>query len=140
MVAFTTFGGDMVAVFNGRTSLQAGGSKAGTELQMTVNDLDFLRAEVPGINRMSPEENKQNSLIAYGTRNGNYTVRGTYSVYQRIRNIQVSEGAFYGDQEDFSHTRVAVLGYDVRRSCFRDRPRLEKLFAWMASPSRSSVS
>jgi len=118
MVAFTTFGGDMVAVFNGRTSLQAGGSKAGTQIKMTVNDLDFLRAEVPGINRMSPEENKQNSLIAYGTRNGNYTVRGTYSVYQRIRNIEVSEGAFYGDQEDFSHTRVAVLGYDVKKKLF----------------------
>ena len=118
MVAFSTFGGDMVAVFNGRTSLQAGGSKAGTEIKMTVNDLDYLRAEVPGINRMSPEENKQNSLIAYGTRNGNYTVRGTYSLYQRIRNIEVSEGAFYGDQEDFSHTRVAVLGYDVKKKLF----------------------
>ncbi len=118
MVAFSTFGGDMVAVFNGRTSLQAGGSKAGTEIKMTVNDLDFLRAEVPAINRMSPEENKQNSLIAYGTRNGSYTVRGTYSIYQRIRNIEVSEGAFYGDREDFSHTRVAVLGYDVKKKLF----------------------
>ena len=118
MVAFSTFGGDMVAVFNGRTSLQAGGSKAGTEIKMTVNDLDYLRAEVPAINRMSPEENKQHSLIAYGTRNGSYTVRGTYSLYQRIRNIEVSEGAFYGDQEDFSHSRVAVLGYDVKKKLF----------------------
>jgi putative ABC transport system permease protein len=118
MVAFSTFGGNMVAVFNGRTSLQAGGSKAGTEIKMTVNDLDYLRAEVPAINRMSPEESKQNSLIAYGTRSGNYTVRGTYSLYQRIRNIEVSEGAFYGDQEDFSHSRVAVLGYDVKKKLF----------------------
>jgi len=85
---------------------------------MTVNDLDYLRAEVPSIQRMSPEENKQNSLIAYGTRSGNYTVRGTYSNYQRIRNIEVAEGTFYGDQEDFSHTRVAVLGYDVKKKLF----------------------
>ncbi|HKS73858.1 MAG TPA: ABC transporter permease [Terriglobales bacterium] len=118
MVAFSTFGGDLIAIFNGRTSLQAGGSKAGTEIKMTVNDLDYLRAEVPSIQRMSPEENKQNSLIAYGTRSGNYTVRGTYSNYQRIRNVEVAEGAFYGDQEDFSHTRVAVLGYDVKKKLF----------------------
>jgi putative ABC transport system permease protein len=118
MVAFRTFGANMVAVYNGRTSLQAGGSKAGTEIKMTVNDLDFLRAEVPAINRMSPEENKQNSLIAYGTRNGSYTVRGTYSLYQRIRNIEVAEGSFYGDQEDFAHTRVAILGYDVKKKLF----------------------
>jgi hypothetical protein len=41
---------------------------------MTVNDLEYLRAEVPGIKRMSPEENKQ-SLVAYGTRSVNYKVR-----------------------------------------------------------------
>jgi putative ABC transport system permease protein len=117
MVAFSTFGGDMVAVFNGRTSLQAGGSKAGTEIKMTVNDLDYLRAEVPGINRMSPEENKP-SLVAYGARSASYTVRGTYSMYQRIRNIEVAEGSFYGDQEDFAHTRVAVLGHDVKKKLF----------------------
>jgi len=117
MVAFRTFGGNMVAVFNGRTSLQAGGSKAGTEIKMTVNDLDYLRAEVPAISRMSPEENKQ-SLIAYGARSGNYNVRGTYAVYQRIRNVEVAEGSFFGDQEDFAHTRVAVLGHDVKKKLF----------------------
>ncbi len=117
MVAFRTFGGNMVAVFNGRTSLQAGGSKAGTEVKMTVNDLDYLRAEVPAIQRMSPEENKQ-SLVAYGARSTNYTVRGTYSSYQRIRNVEVAEGSFFGDQEDFTHTRVAVLGYDVKKKLF----------------------
>ncbi|HKD02528.1 MAG TPA: ABC transporter permease [Terriglobales bacterium] len=117
MVAFRTFGGNLVAIFNGRTSLQAGGSKAGTEIKMTVNDLDYLRAEVPAISRMSPEENKQ-SLIAYGARSGNYNVRGTYAVYQRIRNVEVAEGSFFGDQEDFAHTRVAVLGHDVKKKLF----------------------
>ena len=117
MVAFSTFGGNLVAVFNGRTSLQAGGSKAGTEIKMTVNDLDYLRAEVPAISRMSPEENKQ-SLIAYGSRSANYNVRGTYAIYQRIRNVEVAEGSFFGDQEDFAHTRVAVLGYDVKKKLF----------------------
>jgi putative ABC transport system permease protein len=117
MVAFSTFGADMVAVFNGRTSLQAGGSKAGTEIKMTVNDLDYLRAEVPGINRMSPEEKKQ-SLIAYGARSANYTICGTYSMYQRIRNVEVAEGSFFGDQEDFAHSRVAVLGHDVKKKLF----------------------
>jgi putative ABC transport system permease protein len=67
---------------------------------------------------MSPEENKQNSLIAFGTRSANYTVRGTYSSYQRIRNIEVAEGSFFGDQEDFAHSRVAVLGYDVKKKLF----------------------
>ncbi len=33
MIAFRSFGGNMVAIFPGRTSIQAGGSKAGTQIR-----------------------------------------------------------------------------------------------------------
>lgn len=117
MVAFRTFGGNLIALFPGRTSLQAGGSKAGTQIRLSVEDLDYLSAEVPQITRISPEANKQ-SVIAYDTRSGAYTVRGTYSNYQKIRNVEVAEGSFFGEQEDFTHSRVAVLGYDVKKKLF----------------------
>src|SRR5436853_6417443 len=52
MVAFRTFGGNLIAVFPGRTSLQVGGSKAGTQIKLTRDDLDYLTAEVPMIKRM----------------------------------------------------------------------------------------
>jgi len=117
MVAFRTFGGNLIAIFPGRTSLQAGGSKAGTQIRLTTEDLDYLRAEVPLIKRMSPEVNKQ-SVIAYGTRSASFNVRGTYSSYQKIRNVDVAEGSFFGEQEDFSHSRVALLGYDVKKKLF----------------------
>lgn len=117
MIAFRTFGGNLIAIFPGRTSLQAGGSKAGTQIRLTTDDLEYLRNEVPMIKRISPEVNKQ-SLIAYGTRSGNYTVRGTYANYQKIRNVEVAEGSFFGEQEDYAHTRVAILGYDVKKKLF----------------------
>jgi putative ABC transport system permease protein len=117
MIAFRTFGGNLVAIFPGRTSLQAGGSKAGVQIRLTTNDLEYLSAEVPMIKRMSPEANKQ-SLVAYGTRSSNYNVRGTYASYHYIRSVDVAEGSFFGDQEDFTHSRVAVLGYDVKKKLF----------------------
>ena len=117
MVAFRTFGGNLVALFPGRTSLQAGGSKAGTQIRLSMEDLDYLRAEVPQLTRISPEVNKQ-SVTAYDTRSAAYTVRGTYSSYQKIRNVEVAEGSFFGEQEDFTHSRVAVLGYDVKKKLF----------------------
>ena len=55
MIAFETFGGNFIAIFPGRTSLQAGGTKAGVEVKLSVQDLDFLRAEVPFIKRLSPK-------------------------------------------------------------------------------------
>src|ERR1700722_13396205 len=65
MSAFRSFGTNLVFVFPGRTSLQAGGTKAGSEVKLTINDLDYLQAEVPLLKRISPEAFKQ-SNVAYG--------------------------------------------------------------------------
>jgi putative ABC transport system permease protein len=117
MVAFETFGGSQIAVFPGRTSQQAGGTKAGTEIKLTRDDLEYLRNEVPTLKRISPEAGKQ-SVIAYGTRSQNYGVVGVYACYERIRHINIAEGSFFTELEDFAHNRVAVLGHDVKKKLF----------------------
>jgi len=116
-IAFQQFGGQQITVWPGRSEMQAGGTKAGTPTQLTRDDLDYLRNEVPLLTRMSPEVYKQ-SLMAYGTRSGNYGVSGVYAVFARIRSMDLTEGSFFGDQEDFSHNRVAVLGSDVKKHLF----------------------
>src|SRR5437870_13576790 len=45
--AFRSFGTNLVFIFPGRTELQAGGTNAGTQVRLTVNDIDSIRAEVP---------------------------------------------------------------------------------------------
>jgi len=117
MAAFTTFGGYQIAVFPGRTSLQAGGTKAGTQVRLTMQDLEWLRAEVPFLKRSSPEVDKQ-GLVAWETRSSTYTIRGTYASYQNIRSVDVGEGSFFDDQQDFAHMRVAVIGSDVKKKLF----------------------
>jgi putative ABC transport system permease protein len=117
MIAFRTFGGNLVGVFPGHTSLQAGGTKAGVQIRLTREDIEYLRAECPTLTRISPEVDKQ-SLVSYGTRSGNYGVHGAYSSYEKIRALDVGEGTFYGEQEDFTHTRVAVIGSTVKKKLF----------------------
>lgn len=117
MAAFTTFGGYQIAVFPGRTSLQAGGTKAGSEVRLTMRDLEWLRAEVPFLKRSSPEANKQ-GLVAWETRSSTYNIRGTYAGYQKIRSVDVDQGSFFDDQQDFAHMRVAVIGSDVKKKLF----------------------
>jgi putative ABC transport system permease protein len=117
MIAFRSFGGNMIGIFPGRTSLEAGGSKAGTQIRLTIQDVDYLRGEVPAITRISPEVDKQ-SLVTYGTRSSNYGIRGTYANYQKIRDMELADGAFFGESENFTHSRVAVLGADVKKKLF----------------------
>jgi len=115
--AFRSFGTNLVFIFPGRTELQAGGTKAGAEVKLTVNDLDYIRDEVPLLKRVSPEVAKQ-SLVAFGTRSATYGVSGVYAAYGRMRRLDAAEGSFFSEGDDFTHTRVAVIGSDVRKKLF----------------------
>jgi putative ABC transport system permease protein len=116
-VAFRSFGTNLVFAFPGRTSLQAGGTKAGSEIRLTVNDLDFIRAEVPLLKRLSPEVFKQ-CTVSWGTRSASYGVSGVYAVYPRMRRMEFAEGSPFGDAEDFTHSRVAFIGADAKKKLF----------------------
>jgi putative ABC transport system permease protein len=116
-VAFRSWGTNLVFIFPGRTSLQAGGTKAGSEVKLTVNDLDYLQAEVPLLKRVSPEAFKQ-STVAYGTRSGNYGISGVYPYYQHMRRMDVEEGTFFTELDENTHSHVAILGADVKKKLF----------------------
>lgn len=123
--AFRSFGTNLVFIFPGRTELQAGGTKAGTQIRLTVNDLDYIRTEVPLLKRVSPEAFKQ-CTVAYGTRSANYGVSGVYASYGRMRKMDVAEGTFFSEADDFTHTRVAVIGSDARKKLFSGQNALDE--------------
>jgi putative ABC transport system permease protein len=115
--AFRSFGTNLVFIFPGRTELQAGGTKAGTQVRLTVNDLDYIHAEVPLLKHVSPEVAKQ-CLVAFGTRSATYGVSGVYSAYGRMRRMDITDGSFFSEADDFTHTRVAVIGADAKKKLF----------------------
>jgi putative ABC transport system permease protein len=116
-VAFRSFGTNLVFLFPGRTSLQAGGTKAGSEVKLTTNDVDYIRAEVPLLERLSPEAFKQ-STVAFGIRSANYGVSGVYANYPRMRRMEFAEGTAFSETDDFTHAHVAFVGADVKKKLF----------------------
>jgi putative ABC transport system permease protein len=116
-VAFRSFGTNLIFIFPGRTSMQAGGTKAGNQIRLTINDLDYLQGEVPLLKRMSPLANKQ-STVAYGIRGGSYGVTGVYPFYSRMRRMDIESGTFFTDLDENTHSRVTVLGSDVKKKLF----------------------
>src|SRR6202166_2434214 len=116
-VAFRSWGTNLVFIFPGRTSLQAGGTKAGSQIKLTINDLDYLQAEVPLLKRISPEASKQ-STVAYATRSGNYAISGVFPYYSHMRRIDVEDGTFFTDLDENTHSHVAILGADVKKKLF----------------------
>jgi putative ABC transport system permease protein len=115
--AFRSFGTSLVFVFPGRTEMQAGGTKAGTEVRLTIEDVDHIRNEVPLLKRLSPEVFKQ-SVIAYGTRSASYGVSGVYWNYPRMRRMEFAEGSPFSEADDYTHSRVAFIGADAKKKLF----------------------
>src|ERR1700761_2875461 len=55
---FSQFGTNMMGVFPGTTSEQAGGKKAGVAVKFQLSDVDLIQNAVPGILHISPDVSK----------------------------------------------------------------------------------
>jgi putative ABC transport system permease protein len=117
---FSSWGTDVIGVFPGRTSLQAGGSKAGSEIRLKIADVDYVRNEVPMVKGVTPIFNKQNGIpIQHDTRTfSNLFLNGVYPVFQRIRSFDVAVGRGLSDQDQQERARVAVIGDEAKRRLF----------------------
>ena len=56
---FSSWGTDVIGAFPGRTSLQSGGAKAGSEVRLKLADVDYIRNEVPMVKGVTPIFDKQ---------------------------------------------------------------------------------
>ncbi len=117
---FSSWGTDVIGVFPGRTSLQAGGSKAGSEVKLKLADIDYVRNEVPMIKGVSPIFDKGNGVtIQHDTRTyTNLFFTGVYPVYDRIRGFEVASGRGMSEVDLAEHDRIAVLGDEAKRRLF----------------------
>jgi putative ABC transport system permease protein len=117
---FSSWGTDVIGAFPGRTSLQAGGAKAGSEVRLQIADVDYVHNEVPMVKGVTPIFDKQNGVtIQHDTRTfTNLFFTGVYPVYQRIRSFDVATGRGLSEQDLVEHARVAVIGDEARRRLF----------------------
>src|SRR5499427_8927213 len=116
---FSSFGTDVIGVFPGRTSLQAGGAKAGTEVRLKLADVDYVRNEVPMIKGVTPIFDRQGATIQHDTRTyTNLFLTGVFPVYERIRGFNVATGRGLNEEDMVQRARVAVIGDETKRRLF----------------------
>ena len=116
---FSSWGTDVIGAFPGRTSLQAGGAKAGAEVRLKLADVDYIRNEVPMAKGVTPIFDKQGVTIHHDTRTfTNLFLTGVFPVYERIRGFQVATGRGLSEQDQVEHARVAVIGDEAKRRLF----------------------
>ena len=114
---FAQFGTNMIGVFPGRTSEQAGGSKAGVKVRFQQDDVERIQETVPGIVHVSPVLWKQipvqNDLHTF-----TWEVDGITPELQDIMNMQIDEGRFISAADIQQRAHVAVIGSEAKTKLF----------------------
>jgi putative ABC transport system permease protein len=117
---FANFGTKLMIVVPGRTSMQAGGQKAGAPIRFTLDDVDTLATNLPQITHITPEVDKQCN-IQFDTRTFTFDVTGNYSNVDSVRALKLGQGRFYNMEDEVQHARVAVIGSEAKAKLFSGR-------------------
>jgi len=115
------FGRDLMIVFAGRTSLQAGGARAGRQVEYLDSDIAVVQADSPDCEWVLPELETSRARIHSNYNAGAQTVTGSYPPFQDIRSLSVAEGRFYNWSDLKESRRVAFLGTEVKKQLFGAR-------------------
>ena len=109
-----------MAVVGGRTSMQAGGNKAGAYVRLTNDDIDRLLTNVPQVIRITPESFYEGP-VSYEGRSYTWQVSGGNPALQEIENLQLDVGHFYTAEDMQMRSRVCVLGSESKEKLFSGR-------------------
>ena len=124
-----TFGKDVMIVFAGRTSMQAGGSRAGRMVRWLEDDYQSVAAESPSCKYVMPElgnDAQVRSLFNSGT----IPVVGALPPFSEIRSVTPAQGRFYNDEDNQNARNVAFLGSDTKKQLFAERDAMGQTI-WM---------
>ncbi len=117
--AFMAVGQDLILMFEGSTSAQAGGERAGRRVRLEVSDVDAIREAVPLVAGISPEIMVGGATVVRGYRSQNQGVRAVWPGYGRVRNMTVLNGGRWLTAEDeIQKQRVAVIGSKAAEKLF----------------------
>jgi putative ABC transport system permease protein len=119
--AFTGIGNNVIMIWGGQTSMQAGGARAGKRVKLQYEDAQAVREEVPIISAVSIEDDE---VLAYKYNNRviSMSSKGVQYPYGQMRKLQIDEGRYF-DESDFVNCRhVLIMGPNAAKKIFEGLP------------------
>jgi putative ABC transport system permease protein len=113
-------GTDIVILWGGRTTLQAGGQRAGRHIRFNYDDIRAIQKDCYLVKHVTPEL-ARGQPIRSRFNAGQFSVHGITPIYQQIRTMNLAGGRLI-TEADFDGVReVCVLGEQVKRQLFAGR-------------------
>jgi putative ABC transport system permease protein len=108
-------------IWGGRTSMQAGGERAGRVIMLTIDDVRALASESSMVAVVSPELQSGGVRAKSAYNAATVGISGVEPQYQDIRTIELEYGRNFNWQDEERASRVAIVGYDVAEQLFGKR-------------------
>ncbi len=119
---FQAIGQDLIVVFGGQTSSQAGGERAGRRVRLEFDDVQTIRDNVPMAAAAAAEMMVRGLTVVRGYRQQNTAIRAVEPPYGRIRNMTMAAGRWLAPEDNATRERVAVIGAKAAEKLFGEIP------------------
>jgi putative ABC transport system permease protein len=114
-------GKNIVIIRNGRTSLQAGGERAGRIIRLDIEDVHALKDKAKLLEHISPELMRWGASVKSDFNSSTLQMSGVWPVFQQIRTIEVDRGRLLNQADNDQARNVVVIGFDAAKQLFADR-------------------
>jgi putative ABC transport system permease protein len=115
------FGQNIGILWGGRTSLQAGGERAGRRIRLHVEDARAIERQSRLVRTLSPEINRGGVRVKSPHNAASVTIHGVEPPYQEIRTLDVQDGRPLNWEDEREARRVALIGWEMAKQLFGDR-------------------
>ena len=120
-MAFNSVGHEVIVLFPGQTSLQAGGQRAGKNISYEYEDVQAIRDEVPIVKSVSAEIDRDFGYKV-GTRVVSISTRGIEMPYGQMRRLDIEEGRYFNEGDFGDRRRVVIMGSQAAKRVFQGAP------------------
>jgi len=110
-------GENVMLIFAGDSRRGGVSFGSGSSSTMTLQDLEAIRREVPGVRNISPEVRTTRQVIA-GNENVSTSIIGASTEYFDIRSWTLKDGSFFTEQDINGATKVALIGKTTSEALF----------------------
>lgn len=121
MEGFLGFGDNVIMIWGGQTSMQAGGQRSGQKIKLKDGDMEEIRNSLPYLNAISRESDDVFS-VKYGPKVVTIQSKAVDLPYGLMRKLDVEQGRYF-EAEDFAdHRQVILFGAHAAQKLFNGYP------------------
>ena len=121
MEGFLGFGNNVIMVYGGQTSMQAGGQRSGQKVKLVDGDMEAVRDSIPFLSAVS-RETDDSFGVKYGPKLVTIQSKAIDLPYAGMRSLNVEQGRYFEPADIANHRQVVIFGPHAAQKLFNGYP------------------